>query len=180
MTDTSDLSALSQEAREKYERQRQEYAALCALDIPGHRRDAYLEKFMCDFDRLCGMPCFPVVAVNLAGNQLILGTRIAKLRRYDEGPLREIGEFIICISKRPSGFTFQNVTRQINGFHHPHIQISGTMCIGEKAELNAKITDGDLADVASRLWIALNTSNGSAYSNPDDWPLAADQTENQR
>lgn len=170
------VAALDERARATYERQRREYADLCALDLPDCVRIERYPEFLRDFDVLCSRDYFPCIAIDSAANSIFIGTKLAMLRKYGTGLLREIGEFIMTISKRPSAFCFENITRRDDGgYHHPHITVAGDMCIGERMELLAQITDGELLAVADRLWVALNTSNGGAYSNPDSWPLAPEQ-----
>ncbi|HEY4521429.1 MAG TPA: hypothetical protein VJL57_03475 [Candidatus Paceibacterota bacterium] len=154
-----------------YDQLRQQYAEICAFGVRSEQYASRYASALEDFDALCKLPCVQVVGIDPAKQEMYIGTTRAILRKTEFDPWREIGEFIVTIGKTPSQFTCANITRNVDGNHHPHVNSSGFMCINNRMEILCLITDGDVLEAFRIIWAGLNTTNNTPYSDSTKWPL---------
>jgi len=130
------------------------------------------------FPRLAQLPGVAMIGVSEECDVLYIGTKPVQLLERG-GPLRDIGEFIIGI--HPDGtFSCTNVTRQVNKFHHPHVQEDGTLCISDgKLEITTAIKDRDICTAVQLILIALHTLDEHPFPSAkiSFWPKAGGESD---
>lgn len=163
-------------ARLQYEKARLKYAKVCALGLLESKRQAQYEKGLVDFDILCARPYIQYVAISVERQEVTIGMRCAYVRDSTMAPWREVGEFIVAMTKIPLDFTCENITRTVNDHHHPHVAASRKMC-GGISQIHPHISDGNFVEAADTIWWALNQAHSGAYgqAKPEFWPIADPQ-----
>lgn len=154
---------------------REQYAQLCARGDQAQAADRYQTGWD-DFPILCGFDLVTCVGINVEEQRLYVGT--ACIDVVDEtGQLREIGEFIIGISRNPPTYRLDNVTRKIDESDHPHIY-QGNLCITGREIIACAIADGKISEAVRILLAALSMRSdevtiGTPYQKArlEFWPL---------
>ncbi len=161
-----------------YERLQRDYADLCAFSVKPKMFEQRHRQGCADFPILCSLPFIRHIGVNPVNHTLVIGTACAYLRKTANDPWRMIGDFVVQLYKRPSGFICHNMIQMVNGYQHPHVDEHGSMCIIGKQEINLLIADGDFVEAVKIIWSALNTTNGAAYVNAaaEMWPIWKEET----
>ncbi len=155
-----------------YRKLRKTYVDLAVrLAPPGlKRRSVALAEH--DFDSLCERR--EVLGVNVRDDALYIH-RACVTMANGAGLPRDIGEYLIKIiaSDMPNFF---NLTARADGYHGPHIDAQGRVCIGgdDQASVLMVLGDGRLASVGT--WAVdavavLNLSDSHALANLERWPI---------
>ena len=162
----------------KRERVRQQFAELCASGFPVNKLEARFAQGLDQFDLFNKLPFVQQIGVDMANQRVVVGTTCAFLRKTKDEPWRIIGEFIVTMKKMPADFQCFNITKTIDGYHHPHVNDSGIMCINNRQEIQLLLADGDYLEAFKIIWAALNTTNGAPYSvaSADKWPVLPEET----
>lgn len=149
------------------------YVELCALDASSKEQVALRAKAREGFRSLCTLEGVQSFVVDLERSRLVIGTTSISLRNK-EGSVHEIGEFTVVIDKKMKAFFCQNITRTIGGYHHPHIDGQGIMCmVTGRDEILVAITSGDLLRAVCLILVALNTISVNPYPSAalPYWPM---------
>ena len=159
-------------ARQNHEQVRRQYAWLAASGSQVSKREDSIARGRAEFDEFCKLPFVQQLGVDVGNGQVVVGTTCAYLRKTKEEPWRIIGEFIVTMKWMPAGFCCYNNTSTVGGFHHPHVNTDGTMCISNRQEILLLLADGNFLEAFKIIWTALNTTNGVPYPDaaPDKWP----------
>lgn len=142
-------------------------------------RDEGLSKevFGQEYEALLRVP--KVKDVQVSGNSIVVYTDLLKCKDNRTGHLHEIGAFKIELPMLGASPLWFNQTRLVHGYqdkqHAPHVFANGTACLGNTADLFAKLLKERQFAIAAQLAIEFveqaNTSD-TAGKHIDRWPRA--------
>lgn len=155
-----------------YQRVLTKFLAVVDRCIPSHLRGSGEKTARSDFEALCARR--EVLGVNVQEDALFIHR--SSVVMYDASQIAHtIGKYMIKVTSSAMP-TFYNLTHQVNGYHGPHINTTGELCVAsdDKASVMAQLKDGRLALVG--IW-AVDTvaiyveGNAFAGATPEMWPL---------
>ncbi len=155
---------------------RKEFVRLCVAFAPPHLKPNREKEAPKEFEAVFASGKFLKIAVH--EDCLLAKTRTVRPKKA--GKTYQLGEYMIEIGSKH--FAAFNLTRQLNQFHGPHINASGTFCMTEgREEIMTYIAEGRLNlalhMIEHALWLV---DTGFPYGgvNIENWPLE-EEGENQ-
>lgn len=117
---------------------RERFIRFCGDLVPTSMRKIRMQNAAHEFDVLCAH----MYVAGIAADEDVIFVGTTLLIADDD--IHEVGEFLLMISRE--AVTWENLTRQVKGFHAPYVSHKKTCCgiRSEEAELNIAIKDGRL------------------------------------
>lgn len=156
--------------QERIDEGRRAYAELCVSFAPLHLKPARENDARKEYDDLLASRRFVKIAVH---EQSILA-KTHMVRCVRKGVTYRIGEYMIEVAEKY--FVAYNLTCQVEQFHGPHINASGTFCMSTagREEVMMYIAEGRLDQalllIEHALWLF---DTGTAYgpAQVEKWPI---------